>query len=317
MSSITQPICRSPHLLKNRVRAVQMFRNGSSADHVCRKYKISKASLSRWNRRYDGSEASLQDRSKRPHTPHPKTHTEEEIKTILRLIHRNHDIGLIELYGKLKRSRGYKRHYVSLYRLLKRLGFYDAPTKKKKPYVPKPYQTPEQLGVKWQLDVKYVPTECNSSPQFDVRYYQYTMIEEASRERYLFHYMEKTPENSVDFLHRAIRHFKYKPKIIQTDNGSEFTFFREASFEHPFTLACRDLDIYHKLIRPRTPRHNGKVERSHRNDVKRFYKHLKFYSLEDLRNQAARYLYRSNRIPMSVLHFLSPIEIRSNLSFVS
>lgn len=37
---------------------------------------------------------------------------------------------------------------------------------------------------------------------------------------------------------------------------------------------------YHKII-PRTPEHNGKVERSHRNDSEMFYSYLKFYGIED------------------------------------
>ena len=49
------------------------------------------------------------------------------------------------------------------------------------------------------------------------------------------------------------------------------------------------LNITHQLIRPRTPRHNGKVERSHRNDNERFYNNLKFDSLEDLRNKGKKY----------------------------
>ena len=44
-----------------------------------------------------------------------------------------------------------------------------------------------------------------------------------------------------------------------------------------------------------------KVEKSHRSDQERFYNHLKFYSYEDLQIQMKRYLYRSNRIPMTVL----------------
>ncbi|EDP27182.1 hypothetical protein COPEUT_00703 [Coprococcus eutactus ATCC 27759] len=31
----------------------------------------------------------------------------------------------------------------------------------------------------------------------------------------------------------------------------------------------------HKLIRPRTPRHNSKVERRHRKDQERFYNQVK------------------------------------------
>lgn len=96
----------------------------------------------------------------------------------------------------------------------------------------------------------------------------------------------------------------YKPAIIQTDNGSECT--------HTLDVLCDELNIQHKTIRPRTPWHNGKVERRPRNDQERFYNYLKFYSYRDLQNQLKRYLYlhRSNRIPMSVLGWKSPIQKR-------
>ena len=75
----------------------------------------------------------------------------------------------------------------------------------------------------------------------------------------------------------------------------------------------KELGIKHHKIQPRTPEHNGKVERSHRNDNERFYSYLKFYSLEDLREQGKRYLKRSNNIPMSVLGYLTPKEKRAEL----
>ena len=45
---------------------------------------------------------------------------------------------------------------------------------------------------------------------------------------------------------------------------------------------------YHR-IRIATPRHNGKVERQHRTDELRFYKHMRMYSLADGRKQLAVY----------------------------
>ena len=82
---------------------------------------------------------------------------------------------------------------------------------------------------------------------------------------------------------------------------------------HPLDKLCIEENIYHHKIRPRTPRHNGKVERSHRNDNERFYNYLKFYSLEDLRYQAKLYLKRSNNIPMAVLNYKTPNECRKIL----
>ena len=103
---------------------------------------------------------------------------------------------------------------------------------------------------------------------------------------------------------RAITYFRYKPRAIQTDNGQEFTYTRQVKDDrkHTFDITCETLGIKHVLIKPRTPRHNGKVERSHRTDNERFYSQMKFYSFEDLQHQMKAHLERSNNIPMSVLH---------------
>jgi transposase InsO family protein len=308
-------ISRYPHSIKTRIKAVETYRNTNcSVEHICRKYHVSKASLMRWNKKYDGTIQSLMDQSKRPLTPHPKAHTEVEINKIQALVKRNPNIGLNEIYTKLRISIAYSRHYASLYRVLKRLGFYDVPIKQKAKYVPKPYHTPQSVGEKWQMDVKFIPKECYKPLKgTDDRFYQYTVIDEASRERFIYPYRELSSYSSCDFLKRAIAFFGYLPKTIQTDNGVEFAYFRETKRIHPFDVFCNSLNIEHKLIRPRTPRHNGKVERSHRNDNERFYQYLSFYSYDDLLIQMKRYLNRSNRILSSTLNWKSPVEKRSEL----
>ena len=64
-----------------------------------------------------------------------------------------------------------------------------------------------------------------------------------------------------------------------------------------------------KLIRPYTPRHNGKVERSHREDQKRFYSCHSFYSLDDFAKQLAVHNRRSNNFPMRPLNWMSPKDV--------
>ena len=306
-----------PHKLENRVAAVKMLRNSSrgSIANICRKYHINRTSLWRWNKLYDGTKDSLMDKSHRPKTKHPNAHTNYEIRHIRNYCRRNPNISLCELWYKLKRNKGYSRNITSLYRLLKRLNIkYNKSQKKIKEYVPKPYHTPKNIGEKWQIDVKYVPDycKCDNLPK-DMHFFQYTCIDEASRERYIYHYNEQSAQNTIDFVKRCIKYFGYKPKIIQTDNGIEFCFFRDVKKIHPFDKFCKKENIVHKRIKPRTPRHNGKVERSHRNDQERFYNYLKFYSMEDLHLQASRYLKRSNNIPMSVLNYLTPKEMRNKL----
>lgn len=62
---------------------------------------------------------------------------------------------MCELYGKLRTNKGYSRHPGSLYRIYRKLGYssYAPSTKKKRK--PQPYDTPTELGIKWQMDVEY------------------------------------------------------------------------------------------------------------------------------------------------------------------
>ena len=60
--------------------------------------------------------------------------------------------------------------------------------------------------------------------------------------------------------------FPFRVLVIQTDNGAEF--------QSNFHWHLEERDIRHVYIRPRTPRLNGKVERSHRVDEQEFYQLL-------------------------------------------
>lgn len=312
MSTISHSKRYLPHELKTKFYACQLYRQEHDVDFVCRRYHISKASLMRWNKIFDGTKESLVCKSHRPHTPHPNAHSEEELTWIRNLLRRNPHISICELYGKLRTQHGYTRHPASLYRVCRRLGFLKKAERTKKPYQPQPYDTPRIIGVKWQMDVKFVPMTCNvcREPQ---KYYQYTMIDEASRERFIYPYPEQSSYSTCDFVRRALVYFGYKPQIIQTDNGAEFCHFRKTRRIHPFDVLCQKLGIQHQKIRPRTPRHNGKVERSHRTDQERFYNFLSFYSYEDLKVQMNRYLYRSNRTPMRVLEWRTPLQMRKHI----
>lgn len=316
MNSITLNTRYCPHLFNTRYYAVQLYLKWKDVNAVCRRYHISRASLYRWIKRYDGTKESLMDKSHRPHSVHPNAHTAEEIKWIMSYHRRNPNISVCEMYGKLLREKGYSRHPGSLYRIFIKLGFRKKveSTKKKKKHKGK-YNTPTELGIKWQMDVKYVPEACYSGMD-EQKFYQYTMIEEATRERFIYPYMEQSSYSTIDFVKKAIEYFHYAPEIIQTDNGAEFKHTSNTKRIHPFDAFCNEYHIYHKLIRPRTPWHNGKVERSHRNDQERFYNHLKFYSYQDLLAQMKRYMYRSNRIPMQLLGWLSPVEYRAKLGTI-
>jgi len=311
MTSISHSQRYLPHDLNTKFYAVKLYRQGYSISFVCRRYKISKRSLMRWNKKFDGTKESLIDKSHRPLSPHPNAHTEQELKWIENYLRRNPHISMCELYGKLRVEKGYSRNASSLFRVLRKMGIYVNKEKKER-YTPKKYDTPSNIGIKWQMDVKYVPKYCYSGNDGQ-KFYQYTIIDEASRERFIYPYQEQSSYSTIDFVKRAIVYFGYQPKIIQTDNGQEFTYTMKTDRTHPLDTLLNQLNITHQLIRPRTPRHNGKVERSHRNDQNRFYNFLSFYSYDDLKKQTKSYLKRSNNIPMQVLGWLSPLEMRNQI----
>ena len=306
MGSIAQNKRYLPHEISTKINSVKLYRQTKDIGFVCRRYHISKASLMRWNKQYDETKESLVPKSHKPLTPHPNSHTEQELKWIRDYHRRNPNISICELYGKLREDKAYSRHPGSLYRVFVRLGYRQKveSSKKKSKHLGK-YDTPQTIGEKWQMDVKYVPKACDSRNEKE-QYYQYTVIEEASRKRFIYAYEEQSSYSTVDFFKRAITFFGYAPNILQTDNGGEFTHISKTERIHPLDVFCRTYGIEHKTIRPRTPWHNGKVERSHRNDQERFYNHLKFYSFNDLQKQMKQYLYRSNNIPMAVLGWKSP-----------
>lgn len=253
MKSITHNKRYCPHEITTKLYAVNLYRQTKDISFVCRHYKISKASLMRWNKQYDGTRESLLPKSHRPKTPHPNAHTEEELEWIRNLHRRNPNISMCELYGKLRANKGYSRHPGSLYRVYIRLGYRQKAesTKKKSKHNGK-YDTPNILGEKWQLDVKFVPDACYSGTDGE-KFYQYTMIDEASRERFIYAYKEHSSYSTIDFVKRAIIYFGYAPKIIQTDNGGEFCHTQKTQRIHPFDKLCAELGIIHKTIRPRTP----------------------------------------------------------------
>ena len=67
--------------------------------------------------------------------------------------------------------------------------------------------------------------------------------------------------------------------------------------------------VEHVLIPPRTPWHNGKVERSHRNDQRYFYDWETFRSVDELNEKLRIHLEWSNNKTMRTLGRKSPIQL--------
>ena len=270
------------------------------------RYHTNRQYIYRWRKRYDGTLESLADRSHRPHH-HPNQHTEEELKLIRDMRRRNPNTGLVVFWVKL-RQRGYTRSVSGLYRVLTRSGQMAVKLPNPK-YIPKPYEQMRYPGQRVQIDVKFVPQVCIVGQDPATKWYQYTFLDEYSRFRYLEAFQEHNSYSSAVFLRHVVEKFPYAIECVQTDNGSEFTnrlLPRGNDKPTLFELELQRLGIRHKLIRPYTPRHNGKVERSHRKDNEEFYASHRFYSFDDFKKQLAVRQRQYNYFPIRPLNWRSP-----------
>ena len=270
------------------------------------RYHTNRQYIYRWRKRYDGTLESLADRSHRPHH-HPNQHTEEELKLIRDMRRRNPNTGLVVFWVKL-RQRGYTRSVSGLYRVLTRSGQMAVKLPNPK-YIPKPYEQMRYPGQRVQIDVKFVPQVCIVGQDPATKWYQYTFLDEYSRFRYLEAFQEHNSYSSAVFLRHVVEKFPYAIECVQTDNGSEFTnrlLPRGNDKPTLFEFELQRLGIRHKLIRPYTPRHNGKVERSHRKDNEEFYASHRFYSFDDFKKQLAVRQRQYNYFPIRPLNWRSP-----------
>ncbi len=289
-------------------QALINYANKKGVTKAAIRYKTNRQYVYRWLKRYDGTLESLADRSHRPHS-HPNQHTPEELKLISDMRRRNPNAGLVVFWVKLM-QRGYTRSVTGLYRVLQRTGKMALKLQNPK-YVTKPYEKMLYPGQRVQIDVKFVPACCLAGPAAGQKFYQYTAIDEYSRFRYLEAFEEHSTYSSAQFLEHLIRAFPFRIECVQTDNGSEFTKRLLPTGKATPTLfetRLKQCGIQHKLIRPYTPRHNGKVERSHRKDNEYFYAIHKFYSFDDFKKQLAVHSRKYNNFPMRPLNWKSPVD---------
>ncbi len=292
-------------------QAVVKYANKNGKSKASRVYRVSLSSVKRWCERYDGTWKSLAEKSHRPHS-HPNRHTEREERQIKNSFKKCYArYGWDGVYSDLTRK-GYSRSFSGMVYAAKRLGLTEEAKPKKKSRKSRRY--PELLipGEKVQIDVKEVPYNCLRGKVLrDGKHlYQWTAIDECTRLRFVYAFEEHTPENTVKFLKMLLKAFPFKIQTIQTDNGTEFTYKYISETEiSPLDKVLNKLGIKHKLIPPRTPWHNGKVERSHRNDQRYFYDWETFRNVDELNQKLEKHLEWSNNKPMRTLGHKSPKQL--------
>lgn len=308
---------KSSSTFETRKKAIYaIIKLGWSYSKACGYYHASRTSIYRWVKKYRSNpcDESISLLSHKPKTPHPNSYSDYFIQKVLNKHKRCPKKTKFDIWCDFQSSDDdFKPSYMTILRIFRRNNAdFQYKTNKKKKHN-KPYDTPKTPGEKWQVDVKYVPKECKTS-DLDGRFYQYTILDEFSRKRFLYFTNEHSMYETVKSLKEAITFFGYSPNQIQTDNGFEFndkarrkdkgTNIRQ--YENLLEKFCSENNIKHHFIRPRTPEHNGKVERSHRIDQEQFYRYLKFFSLADLKAQGKKRMEKYNNKPRFLLGFKSP-----------
>lgn len=230
---------------------------------TCRYYGIGRTAYYEWYKRYqEEGEEGLRDKSRRPH--HSPLATPVEIVAKIIYLRQTYHFGPLRIKMYLKRYHDITVNRSTVWKTLKRLNMNLLPASKryrkhKERWIR--YEKP-QPGHRLQVDVKFLERIKNTRR----RYYQFTAIDDCTRLRVLRIYDRNNELTAIQFVDYVLSRLPFHAEVIQTDNGSEF--------QGQFHWHILDKGINHVYIKPRTPRLNGKVERSHRIDEEEFYRML-------------------------------------------
>jgi transposase InsO family protein len=245
---------------------------------TCRYYGISRQMFYTWQRRYDAEGVDgLKARSRRPKTSPNATHAEVVGKIIY--LRQNYHFGPGKISMYLKRYHDVDISSSGVWRILKRLEMNRLPASQKHKTHDRRWKRYEKQlpGHRVQIDVKFVeplPTQARSGRGKRRRkFYQFTAIDDCTRLRVLRIYPQLNQDTAIQFADYVLQRLPFAVEVIQTDNGSEFG--------TAFHWHILDKGVGHVYIKPRTPRLNGKVERSHRIDAEEFYRLLDGVVLDD------------------------------------
>ena len=224
------------------------YAQGYGVTAAANRYKLSRKTVHKWIKRYDGTIESLKDH---PRTPHhsPRAQTPGELELVKRYA-RKYPEDLLLGYEKAGHY-GYKRSYGCFKRTVRKLQ--EVPIEKHKKRKNKPYQRAEYPGQKIQMDVKFVPSYCVVDGK---KYYQFTAKDECTRWTFREMYEEHSTYSARDFLEKLIRTVPFPIRMIQTDNGTEWTnalLVTKSKHKTMFEEALAEMGILYHRIQIATP----------------------------------------------------------------
>lgn len=210
------------------------------------RHGIARPVLSRWWQRYRAADlAGLRPRSRRPlRSPHRCDASVADAIDLAR------DLGWG--VGRIAHELGLGHGTVQ--RALERSGRNRWPTAPRRPVQRYEKTRPGEL---LHLDYKYLPALDRG------REFEFAAVDDYSREAVARISGERSTQAATAFLEHVLARLPYRVEAVMTDNDLLFTmrYAYYATRLTRFQQALRSAGIEHRLIRPRTPASNGKVER--------------------------------------------------------
>jgi len=236
---------KSENIARVRAQAVRMMRRGSSTRAVARHFGYTQSCIVKWCKKAGiVVGARIETRSSRP-KKHPHSLSKEIIAKIVaaRMEHKR----CSEVIHEYLKRDGVTVSLSSVKRVLGRYSLLKkrSPWKKTRKYPPLP--DVEKPGDLVEFDTVHLGRP-------GTRKYVYTALDVYSRYGFAMTSDVANCRASIVFLRRVMK--KLRMKVVQTDNGSEWSVF--------FTDAVTRYGMLHRHIHPHSPNENGHLERFNR-----------------------------------------------------
>jgi transposase InsO family protein len=256
-------------------RAIQARQESVRA--AAKRYGVSPTTVQKWRRRQTTADARMG-----PREPRSTVLTPEE-EAVIVAFRRHTLLPLDDCLYALQPTIPHLRRS-SLHRCFQRHGIARLPDiESDKPKPKRSRFKPYPIGY-FHLDIAEVHTE-------EGRLYLFVAIDRTSKFAFVELHEKATRRVAGNFLRALAAAVPYKVHTVLTDNGTHFTDptgdgwtpedieamrAEKVLFRcHAFEAACADLDIEHRLTKPRHPWTNGQVERMNRTikeaTVRRFH----------------------------------------------
>lgn len=237
----------NPNLPKVRGQAVEMVRQGKTVREVARHFGFSHSAVVKWMAKAKDGRGPVLTKSSRPNRS-PQALPREVVEAVIdeRVDKRR---CAEHVYHALK-NRGIKVSLSSVKRTLDRCHLTKKRSPWKRPHDHTPRPEALYAGALLQCDTVHIIAPDGS------RIYVYTLIDLYSRWAYAEVVEKIGAEPSVDFVRKAQKIASFRFKMIQTDNGPEFSSW--------CTYGWLRLGIRHRHGRVRKSNDQAHVERFNR-----------------------------------------------------